>query len=191
LSNIHDEVKASRCVFCRTLTSDKEEYEKRKIERIEANDPAALSFRGATYYEAGDYDNALTYLTKAAELGNADAHYRLGFMYEKGGGVEKDENKAVYHYEKAAIGGHPQARHNLAMIEAKLGNMAKAVKHFIIAANLGYDVSMTALLPCYQGGFITKEEYGATLRTHQATINATKSSQREAAEKFVQPFLRG
>ena len=30
---------------------------------------------------------------------------------------------------------------------------------------------------------IAKEEYGATLRTHQAAIDETKSAQRDAAEK--------
>ena len=31
-------------------------------------------------------------------------------------------------------------------------------------------------------GHITKEEYEATLRSHQAAIDATKSAQRDAAE---------
>ena len=101
----------------------------------------------------------------------------------RGGGVEKDMEKAVYHFEKAAIGGHPYARHNLAYIETKNGNTERAVKHFIIAANLGHDESIKALLPFYKKGVITKEQYEATLRTHQAAINATKSAQRDAAEK--------
>jgi hypothetical protein len=35
----------------------------------------------------------------------------------------------------------------------------------------------------YKKGYITKEEYGATLRTHQAAVGSTKSAQRDAAEK--------
>eukprot|EP00985_Skeletonema_marinoi_P005849 scaffold2553_cov162-Skeletonema_marinoi.AAC.3 len=34
-------------------------------------------------------------------------------MYYEGQGVEKDKKKDVYHLEQAAIGGHPNARHNL------------------------------------------------------------------------------
>ena len=138
---------------------------------------------GSESYRAGDYDEALKYLTKAAELGGAEAHCRLGYMYMGGEGVEKDMEKAVYHWEKAAIGGHPYARHNLAFVEAKNGNVEKAVKHWIIAANLGYDRSMKELLPSYKNGYITKEQYGATLRTHQAAINATKSAQRGCSRK--------
>ena len=182
-SNKHDIVKASRCPFCRTPGTDKEEYEKRKKERIEANDPAVLSKKGEECFDEGDYDKALQYWTKAAELGNAEAHFKLGSIYMDGEGVEKDMGKAAYHWEKAAIGGHPNARYNLAIVEAKNDNTERAVKHLIIAANLGHDKSMKALLPSYKAGYITKEQYGATLRTHQAAVDATKSSQREAAER--------
>ena len=175
-------MKATACVFCRTSASDDEEHSKRKRERIEANDPAALSFAGRESYKARDYDKAVEYWTKAAELGDVEAHYFLG-LYMDGEGVEKDEKKGVYHWEKASIGGHPEARDFLAFDEAKNGNVERAVKHWIIAANLGCDKSMKALLPSYKKGCITKEQYGATLRTNQAAIDATKSSEREAAER--------
>ncbi len=183
-SGIRDEKKASGCVFCRTPLSDKEEYDKRTKERIEANDPAVLSHMGTECYLKGNFRKALKYLTKAAELGDADAHYKLGCIYSNGEGVEKDDDKTAYHWEEAAIGGHPYARHNLAIDEAKNGNAERTIKHFIIAANLGYDRSMQALLPMCKRGVITKEKYGATLLTHQAAINAAKSSQREAAERI-------
>ena len=182
-NNKHDTVKASKCVFCRASVLDKEEYEKRTQERIEANDPVALCFTGTECYNEGDYDKALKYWTKAAELGDAEAHFQLGNMYPKGEGVEKDEEKAIYHWEKAAIGGHPKARYNLACYEAKNGNMERAMKHWIVSANLGCGESMKMLLPIYQGGYITKEDYGTTLRAHQAAIDATKSSQRDNVPK--------
>ena len=183
-SNIHDKLKASRCPFCRTSTLDKDEYKKRTQERIEANDPPSLCHVGLVCYNEGDYDKALKYWPKAAELGDAEAHYYLGCMYMEGEGVEKDEEKAGYHWEKAAIGGHTIARHNLAFVEAKNCSTEIAVKHWIIAANLGCEYSMKALLPRYKDGYITKEDYGSTLRAHQAAINATKSAQRDEAERI-------
>jgi hypothetical protein len=183
MSNKHNRVKASRCLFCRTSAMDVEEYRKRRNERIEANDPAVLSFRGLEYYEAGDYDKALKYWTKAAELGYAEAHHRLGYQYYEGVGVDKDEKRGAYHWEKAAIGGHPQSRYNLALYDEENGNMEKAARHWIIAANLGCGESMKELLEAYKNGYFTKEEYGATLRAHQAAVGATKSAQRDAAEK--------
>ena len=92
----------------------------------------------------------------------------------------------MYHYEKAAIGGHPIARYNLGCYEGRSGNIERAVKHFVIAANLGYEKSMKAIWWHYSAGNITKEELEATLRTHKAAIDATKSAQREEADVFYQ-----
>jgi len=80
------------------------------------------------------------------------------------------------------IGGHVFARHNLGLIEERKGNIVRAVKHFIIAANLGLDVSMEKLKRCYAGGVISKESFAAVLRAHLATVDAWKSPQRDAAE---------
>ena len=55
----------------------------------------------------GDFDSAFEYFTKAADLGDAEAHYRLAQLYLQGLGVENDEEKEMYHVEEAAIGGHP------------------------------------------------------------------------------------
>ena len=109
------------CPFCREpVPKDAKEHEKRIMERVKANDPDALSYMGTKRFVEGDYDGALTYLTKAAELGDLKAHYQLGVMYRRGEGVEKDEEKAVYHYEEAAMGGHPWARNNLDVSRKKM-----------------------------------------------------------------------
>ena len=105
----------------------------------------------------------------------------------------KDEKKAVYHLEEAAIGGHSRARHNLGAIEWNSGRRERAAKHFIIAANLGYDDSMDQLKLCYRMGVISKDNYAAALRAHQAAVDATKSPQREAtliSEHTVEGFYK-
>ena len=173
-----------RCPFCREPRADAEENTKKAMKRIKVNDPAAMREMGARLYDEGEYDKAFEYYTKAAGLGDLIAHYNIGVMYRDGEGVEKDEKKAIYHWEKAAIGGHPEARHNLACTEEGIGNMERVVKHFIIAANLGFEASMKALWKHYSAGNITKEDLDATLRTHHAAINEMKSPEREAAEAF-------
>jgi hypothetical protein len=172
-----------RCSFCRepVSTSD-EETHKRMKKRVKANDPVALRQMGAELHRDEDYDGAFQYLTKAAEFGDVGAHYMLGNMYGEGVGVEEDEEKEVYHYEKAAMGGHPYARNNLGYYEKIKGRAERSVKHYIIAANLGNEGSMKALWGHYSQGNITKEELDATLRSHQAALDATKSEQRDVAE---------
>jgi len=183
MAHLHDIEKAGTCVFCREPPTERDNNEK-LMKRVEANDPAALREIGVICHNDGDYDGAFDYLKKAAELGSFEAHYSLGLMYAMGEGVEKDEKKKVYHYEKAAIGGHTIARHNLGCHEEYSDNIERAIQHWIIAAKLGDEDTMKTLLPLFQQGYITKEEYGATLRTHQAAIEATKSPQREAAYAF-------
>jgi len=183
MANMHDKVKAGSCPFCREPAND-DENRKRSMKRVKANDPAAMSHMGTRCYVEEDYDGAFDYFTKAAELGDIEAHHFLGFLYYKGEGVEKNEGKMVYHWEMAAIGGHPQARHKLACYEWKNGNIERAVKHFVIAAKLGEEKSMKALWNAFKDGDITKEDLDATLRAHQAALNAMKSAQRVKAEEI-------
>ena len=46
-----------------------------------------------------------------AELGNADAQYKLGVMYYHGDGVEKDLNESIKWFKKAAEQGDVVAKH--------------------------------------------------------------------------------
>ena len=56
------------------------------------------------------YKSAFECWTKAAGLGDIDAHFCLSILYRKGEGVEKNEKKQIYHLDEAAIAGHPRAR---------------------------------------------------------------------------------
>eukprot|EP00984_Skeletonema_dohrnii_P001713 scaffold569_cov67-Skeletonema_dohrnii-CCMP3373.AAC.3 len=152
------------------------------MKRVEANDPAAMRQMGFYRNQEGDYDGAFEYWTRAAGLGDLGAHYELSVMYRKGHGVEKDKKKEVYHLEKAAIGGGPFARHNLGVKEHENGRPDRAVIHWIIAAKLGYDESMKTVKEGFMFGFVSKEDFAAALRGHQAAVDATKSPQREEAE---------
>jgi hypothetical protein len=58
------------------------------------------------------------------------------------------------------------------------------VKHWVIAANQGHDGAIKELRGEYAKGRISKENFAAALRAHQAAVDATKSPQREAAEEF-------
>ena len=173
-----------KCPFCRKAApSTEEEYDERLMKRIEANDPAAICDKGTERYHEGDYKAALEYFTRAVALGYVEAHHQLSVLYQKGQGVEKDMKKELHHTEQAAIGGHPDARHNLGCEEGQRGRMDRAVKHYIIAAKLGHDQSMETVKELYKAGFVCKEDFAAALRGHKAAIEATKSPQREAATK--------
>ena len=56
--------------------------------------------------------------------------------------MERDEEKARHYFELAAIGGGVRARFYLADQEAKAGNIGIALKHHMIAAGCGHDLSL-------------------------------------------------
>ncbi len=173
-----------RCAFCREPTEKSEEkWNKNIVERVKKNDKVAMTHMGKKYYHERDYGKAVEYLTKAAELGDVAAHGCLGGLYYNGDGVEKDTKKAVYHFEQAAIGGHPYARYKLAAHETNNGRFKRAVRHLIMGANLGEERSPNAVKELFVQGKASKEDYAAALRGYQAAINETKSAGREKAEE--------
>ena len=175
-----------RCAFCREpMAKSQAEAYKYVMKRIKKNDPAAMHCMGKKHYDEGNYDKAFAYFTTAAELGNAGAHYNLSCLYRLGQGVEMDMKKEVYYLEKAAIGGHPEARHKLGVYEAKNRRLERARKHFIIAAGLGHDESLKKLMQLYANGYASKEDYADALRAFQAAIETTKSPERETVEEAI------
>jgi tetratricopeptide (TPR) repeat protein len=139
-------------------------------------------------YDEGDHEGAIKYYTKAAQLGDIEAHYNLSILYGEGDGVEKDRKKYLHHSEEAAIGGHPKARFNIGILERDSGRHDRAMKHFIIAANLGHDESLEMVKNGSGLGFVRKEDYEGALRGHQAAVDATKSEQRDTAEEYYKRF---
>ncbi len=185
LANRKREVEKSlqqRCAFCREpLPKSTAEHYEKAMKRVKVNDPVAINELGKKRENEGDFEGALEYYTKAAALGYMAAHYQLSCLYYEGNGVEKDPKKEVYHLEEAAIGGHPAARFNLGIEEGNNGRYDRAVKHFIIAAKLGFDEALEEMKNYFAAGLASKEDYAAALRGHQTAVDATKSQQREEA----------
>lgn len=67
---------------------------------------------GNMSYDAKQYEKAVFYWKKAAELGLAQAQYKLARMYQSGLGTEKDEAEAFHWYVEAAKGGNSYAQYS-------------------------------------------------------------------------------
>ena len=175
------------CPFCRDVIQ-KSDPEQQLMKRVQANDPVAIREMGMGRYRERNYTEAFQLLTKAAELGDTNAHYQLSIMYEDGEGVEKDEKKCVYHAEEASIGGHPASRLILADYEIRKADRIdrmlndRAKKHLIIGANFGNDGSIRMLEKFYSHGLLSKEDFEAAVCAHKAAVDATRSPQRDKAD---------
>jgi TPR repeat protein len=71
---------------------------------------------GYQSYLKGDYQAAFDEWLPLAELGDVEAQYNLGVMYDEGTGVEQDFVKAAGWYRKAAEQGFLDAQANLGMM---------------------------------------------------------------------------
>ncbi|HKB96025.1 MAG TPA: hypothetical protein VKB94_04195 [Rhizomicrobium sp.] len=133
----------------------------RVIQMVNAGNPTALAILGLRALDGTNgarvnLQDAVKFLTQAAEKGQAVAQYRLGTLYERGQGVPADTAKAVHWYEMAANQGNRKAMHNLAVAyaggTAGKKNMAEAARWFARAAALGLSDSQFNLAVLYERG---------------------------------------
>ena len=103
--------------------------------------------------------------TQAAKLGSIEAHDQIARCYKNGfgKGVKWDMDKFQYHTELAAKGGHEVARHNLGLMEKMTGRMDRVMKHFMISASSGFELSLKEVGEGYKAGHVTKDDYTKTL----------------------------
>ena len=182
--NQGNEVADKKCPFCRTPapTTRKKMVAQYKM-REQAGDPIAM-FKMGNFCRDGrngfpqDHIKTLELWHRAAELGFAKAYASIGYAYENGIGVERDEKKTAYYCELAAMKGDEDARYNLGQTEMRLGNMARAVKHFMIAVDCGDGGSLNRIKHLYSIGHATKEDYTTALRSYQEYLGEIKSIER-------------
>ena len=74
---------------------------------------------GKALYDAKNYVAALAKLKPAAQKGNKKAQYRVGRCYDKGNGVEEDNQEAIKWYQKSADQGYYKAEYQLARAYVK------------------------------------------------------------------------
>jgi len=180
------------CPFCRLPAprDDEKTFEVNMKRRAEVDDPAALQWMGVECQQKGDYSGAFEFWTRAAELGESESHYQLSVMYHGGYGVEMDKKKEIHHLEEAAIGGDIVARVDLGVLEQGNGRFERAEKHFTIAANLGCEDAINKLRHLQLRGFMSYKDLNTVIHTHQAALDAMKSSQREAGEANLRRAAR-
>ena len=190
------------CPLCREpRTPTFKEDMKRCKKRMKLKDAHAFYVMGDQYYNGRwglpqHLSKACELWKQAAELGSVHAHCGLGDAYSRGAGVEQDGKKARYHFEIAAMGGHENARHALGSIEEVSGNRRLGMYHVMFAARSGYELSMKAVGEAYKigeeykVGYVTKDEYAATLRAYKESYDEMESVHRAASAAAREPMAR-
>ncbi|XP_026187101.1 death ligand signal enhancer isoform X2 [Mastacembelus armatus] len=78
--------------------------------------PVILNIIGLESAKREKYVEAFTCFLAAAQQGYNKAQFNTGVCYERGRGVSKDKDKALYYYRQAAAGGHRQAQYRYAKL---------------------------------------------------------------------------
>ncbi len=97
-----------------------------------------------------DINKAVEYYSKAAALGDVNAHYILGGIYQKGrSSIVPDATEALKFYMFAAQSGHAESQYNLATLYASgaTGTVDRVQAHawLLIAASQKLDVAVKML----------------------------------------------
>ena len=122
----------------------------------QAQSADALYEQGKKLYDEKKYAEAVKKLLPAAQKGHKKAQYRMGRCYDKGYGVEEDNNKAFEWYSKAAAQNYHKGQYQLGRCYKKGKGVAKdkvkAFELFTKAAKQGNAKAQFALGECYFAG---------------------------------------
>lgn len=93
--------------------------------------------------------NSFERYSKAAEQGEAEAQFTLGWIYSEGKGMKQDKKQAFDWFSKAAEQGHPEAQFNLGTMyytgEGVKEDLKKALDWCLKAAEQGDAFAMAFL----------------------------------------------
>ena len=115
--------------------------------RGEQRDPEACEklfsmYDNGTSEVSKSHAEAVRWYTVCAEDDDAEAQNVIGYMYLKGKGIPKDENKAVYWLQRSADSGNPTAMYRLAELYYQgtydtEPDVKKAMDYYVRAAEAG------------------------------------------------------
>ena len=114
-----------------------------------------------TLFERGlgvvqDFNEAIQWFTRAADLGSVNAHSVLGLLHHRGLIPSTHPSKAFHHYSQAAFQGHPLSLYNLGRCFQEgfgcVRDNQQAYHCFLAAADQEFDKAILALAICHEFG---------------------------------------
>ena len=112
--------------------------------------PAAIKGLSKAYNKLGlkfqngdgipqNYEKAMSYYLKGAELNYHYSIANVGYLYEKGLGVKLDNEEAKKWYRLAAENGNARGQYNLGALYDNERNYSEALKWYRLAASQSYE----------------------------------------------------
>ena len=149
---------------------------------------------GFAYQGSNNKNAALAAYRRAADLGNADAQYYLGEIFEYGReGWPQDRQQALYWYRKAAALDYPDALNDLAWMYATssdptVRNPTVALEYSRKAVSLGKDQPNPNYLDTLAESLYVNEQYAEAVRAEKQAIALASSESRGTFEKQLEKY---
>jgi hypothetical protein len=158
------------------------------VARLEAASGAAVTGNPLEAFNAGDYALAAKLWRSLADLGDAEAQFSLGYLYEQGLGVAKDVDQAVLLYRRAAEQGHKIAQNNLGVLYESGGAVpqdhAEAAHWYRMAAERGYALAQRNLAQMYEAGRGVPADRDQALLWYRRAAGQGDATAKEALQRL-------
>jgi membrane associated rhomboid family serine protease len=148
---------------------------------------------GIAYQGAGNTPTAIPAYRKAADLGDGNAQYYLGKMYEDGNqGLPKDVAQALLWYRRAANHDDPMVQNNVAWTYATssnpgIRNPEAALTHALKAVSSQEDHAEPYQLDTLAEAYYVNRRYSDAVKTEQralALASANKGDYQKSLDKY-------
>jgi len=118
--------------------------------------------KGDSFYEQKQYKEAVDCYKQAAQMGNIEAQFNLGYALYNGEGTDKDYASAAMWFKRAARQNFAKAQYNLAYCYMNGRGVPtdydKALKYLTDAANNGNQNAQLTMAECYEKGVLTIQD---------------------------------
>lgn len=127
---------------------------------------------GIKAFEQKNFSSAFAHWLPAAKNGDVNAQFNLGYMYERGLGTARNNDKAQNWYEMASRQGNPEAQHRLASLYYDQGKYEVAVSLYRKASEQGLAEAQADLGASYGLGQGVPQSYiYAHMWSHISSLN--------------------
>ncbi|KAI8639391.1 hypothetical protein BD408DRAFT_272249 [Parasitella parasitica] len=156
--------------------------------------PDAQAALGSRLIAEAKYAQGIEWLEKAVQMGNSRAHVQLGILYDKGEGIQQNNDMALLHYKAAVENSNHAAQYILGLVYyfGRLGrqkNHKEAIRLIKEAAMAGLPYAQRVLGQLYQQGSIASPHDGVSpesrFRAKKNEREAIRWYKRAAAGKDI------
>ena len=105
--------------------------------------------RACAYEESGDYERAFRLFKSLALRGDSGAQLNVGYFYDRGLGVRRNQEKALYWYRRNYARGEASGANNIATVYRDRGDLKRAISWFLKAVEMGDDGAALELARIY------------------------------------------